>query len=80
MKFRSQLFWLFALGFLALAAIVMFWIYAYSSQENDTFAACLTACCWGTCPLSLALVFQLLAWRNAAGERVERRHREMLDK
>lgn len=78
MKTRSQLFFYAALACFLLTICAMVMAVGYSSESGAN--PLIAACCWGSCPLMLAILLQLFAWRNAAGERVERRHQELLER
>lgn len=90
MKFRSRLFGVLAI----LTVLLVIGLVAGADPSNETCvettnqAACEAGSAIGTgaavsivlcVGLILFVTFALLAWRNGAGYRVERRHREQLE-
>lgn len=79
MRFRTYCFSCSML--LCIGVIVLILLsYLIAPYENDTqIAGGVTgACFWSLCPAGLALVFALLAWRNAAGQKAQERHAELI--
>jgi hypothetical protein len=90
MRFRSRLFYVLAILTAASAVCLISLIsggatemYSANTSGMDDVATTIAASTWYAiigCPGALLFViFALLGWRNAAGARTERRHREQLE-
>lgn len=75
MKFRSRFFGIVSVCLMLLQVAIALYYMAYA---YDTGASYVGLCLWGCCLVPFIVPIQLLAWRNHAGARQERRHQELL--
>lgn len=79
MKFRQALF--SSCSCLSLiGAIAICTMYAFQSYETEAefVGGAVGALCWSFVPFLACGFFALLAWRNAAGAKTQKRHDEMI--